>query len=231
MDALIGSTAYAVSSGHTLIIALQSGGRQGDSLEGWAVYRVNQGVISMADKSIYGYTLRDRYGQVVHIGQTNNPRARRAEHRLEEKEFYTLRTERGGMTKEQADKWERDWLEGYRKPHGRNPRYSRTMDGQPTGKIYERGESKPSKRSRRPRVQEVEVMVAVPEIGYCLRCGKEIVFNPQRPYCTTDFRTWGRFKNTEYEEQFCHSCGDEHVTSMPKPMCRSCYRSNRAFVA
>lgn len=185
----------------------------------------------MADKSIYGYTLRDRYGQVVYIGQTNNPRARRAEHRLEEKEFYKLRTERGGMTKAQADKWERDWLEGYRKRHGRNPRYNRTMDGQPTGKIYKRGESKPSKRSRRPRVQEVEVMVAVPETGYCLRCGKEIAFNPQRPYCTTDFRTWGRFKSTEYEEQFCHSCGDEHVTSMAKPMCRSCYRSNRAFVA
>lgn len=107
------------------------------------------------ENNVYGYTLRNRYDRVVYIGQTNNPRARKAEHQVEGKEFHELKTERRGMTEAQADKWEREWLSGYRKRHGgQNPRYNRTLDGQPDGKRYEGGggrrrKTQPSKGTNR----------------------------------------------------------------------------------
>ena len=64
------------------------------------------------ENNVYGYTLKDKFGRVVYIGQTINPRARKAEHQLEGKEFHELKTERRGMTEAQADKWEREWLSG-----------------------------------------------------------------------------------------------------------------------
>ncbi len=69
---------------------------------------------------------------------------------------------------------------------------------------------------------------ALPELGFCLRCGEEIPFDPERPYCSSDYRSWARYKNEEYEEKRCHACGDEHSTSMAKPVCISCYRRYRS---
>ena len=62
----------------------------------------------------------------------------------------------------------------------------------------------------------------LPELGFCLRCGTEIPFDQRRPYCGSDYRSWARFKNDEYEEKHCHACGEEHTTSMAKPVCISC---------
>lgn len=98
------------------------------------------------ENNVYGYTLKDKHGRVVYIGQTNNPRARNAEHQLEGKEFLELKTERRGMTEAQADKWEREWLSEYRRRHGgRNPRYNRTLDGQPDGVRYKGSKAKSHK--------------------------------------------------------------------------------------
>ena len=200
--------------------------------------------MSSKESNYYGYTLRDRYGRVVYIGTTNNPRARRAEHQLDKKEFHELKTERRGMTKAQADKWEREWLSGYRGRHGgRNPRYNRTLDGQPGGERYEgsgesksrisrtsRGAQRPSRRRAKEVAIQVAIKVAIPEVGYCLRCGTGVPFDPERPYCEMHYRSWRRFKNAEYEEEHCHACGEEHVTSMAMPMCLPCYRKNRESV-
>ena len=71
---------------------------------------------------------------------------------------------------------------------------------------------------------------ALPDPGFCLRCASEIPFDPGHPYCKSDYRSWTRFKNEEYEEKHCHACGKEHGTSMAKPVCLSCYRKYRSLL-
>ncbi len=65
------------------------------------------------------------------------------------------------------------------------------------------------------------------DLGYCIRCGVDIKFNPQAPYCYNHFRSWKRYENPEYKEGICHICGRDHQTSMSKPVCIDCYRDNR----
>ena len=85
-------------------------------------------VVSEQDQ-VYGYMLRDREGDTVYVGVTNNPRARRAEHRLDRKEFKSMEVELGPVSREKAEAWETCTIESYRFFTGRNPRYNRTRDG------------------------------------------------------------------------------------------------------
>ena len=64
----------------------------------------------------------------------------------------------------------------------------------------------------------------LPETGFCLRCSTQIPFDPGRPYCNSDYRTWARYKNENFEEKHCHICGNDHSSSMAKPLCLSCFR-------
>lgn len=59
--------------------------------------------------------------------------------------------------------------------------------------------------------------------GYCLRCGKQIPFGLQSPYCAEDYSVWKNYSNPEYEEHHCHLCGKEAPTTMSRPLCPQCY--------
>ena len=65
--------------------------------------------------------------------------------------------------------------------------------------------------------------------GYCIRCGKPIPFNPDRPYCRDCFEIWAQFENPEYEESVCHSCGEFYPVNMLRPLCRSCFKKTSFF--
>ena len=60
----------------------------------------------MPDNNVYGYTLLDDLRKIVYGGITNNPRARRAEHRLDGKEFAELKIETKPMSRQAALKCE-----------------------------------------------------------------------------------------------------------------------------
>ena len=75
---------------------------------------------------------------------------------------------------------------------------------------------------------DAEPEIVLPEYGFCLRCGTEILCSLDKPYCNSHYRTWARFKNENYEENHCHTCGEEHDTSMAKPLCLSCFRKYRS---
>jgi hypothetical protein len=60
--------------------------------------------------------------------------------------------------------------------------------------------------------------------GVCIRCGKDVQFNPDRPLCADCYQSWSKFKNPEYVEKYCHSCAKENRTSVGKPLCRRCYQ-------
>ena len=73
-----------------------------------------------------------------------------------------------------------------------------------------------------------EPEIVLPESGFCIRCGIEIPCALERPYCNSHYRSWARFKNEDYEEDYCHTCGNEHDSSMAKPLCPSCFREYRS---
>ena len=62
----------------------------------------------------------------------------------------------------------------------------------------------------------------VSSTGHCIRCGVSILLNPERPFCPDHFRTWNRFKKSDYVENYCHRCGGENETSKAEPLCVSC---------
>ncbi len=59
-------------------------------------------------------------------------------------------------------------------------------------------------------------------IGYCIRTGEEIEFNPDRPLSKEAFKSWNQYQNMEFSEQFCHYSGESSngETSFAKPILR-----------
>ncbi len=58
------------------------------------------------------------------------------------------------------------------------------------------------------------------KIGFCIRTGREIPFNPARPYSYEAYQIWSQFENPDYPERYCHSSGKEShgKTSMKNPI-------------
>lgn len=84
-------------------------------------------------------------------------------------------------------------------------------------------EEPPTKKPSRTRPQSR----AKPS-GYCIRCGKSIAYDAKAPYCSVCYKVWAKYKDSNYEEEFCHQCGTPNeLTAMNKPICNSCYRKSR----
>ena len=60
--------------------------------------------------------------------------------------------------------------------------------------------------------------------GLCIRCGKAIPLNIERPYCLEHYRSWEQYRNPDYEEKVCHSCGKPGKPTMAKPVCYGCFK-------
>jgi phosphatidylserine/phosphatidylglycerophosphate/cardiolipin synthase-like enzyme len=60
--------------------------------------------------------------------------------------------------------------------------------------------------------------------AYCIRCGKEIDLNTEKPMCFNCYNTWADFFNYDYPERHCHVCGNDAETTMAKPLCYNCFR-------
>lgn len=56
--------------------------------------------------------------------------------------------------------------------------------------------------------------------GYCIRTGKPIPFNTEKPMCDEAFQSWSKFSNEDYPEKFCHFSGESSngETSKAKPI-------------
>ena len=76
-----------------------------------------------------------------------------------------------------------------------------------------------------PAVVSSELALEIPASGFCIRCKTAVPVNPAKPYCYRCYRTWSRYLNEDYEEEFCHLCGNEKITTMAKPLCLDCYRT------
>lgn len=66
--------------------------------------------------------------------------------------------------------------------------------------------------------------IAIPNSCYCIRCGKGINYDMDKPLCPACFKSWQRYKDKSYQEKYCHYCGKANKTSFGKPLCRDCYK-------
>ncbi len=65
--------------------------------------------------------------------------------------------------------------------------------------------------------------------GYCIRCGERITYDVDTPYCPNCYRVWKKYKDPNYEEEYCHKCGKPNeLTTMDRPLCYSCFRKSRS---
>ena len=83
-----------------------------------------------------------------------------------------------------------------------------------------RGTAKPSSTPA-PKAKPPKI----PTRGLCIRGGEEIPYNPELPLCPKHLRSWNRYHNRDYVEEYCHRCGKERKTSFAKPLCTSCYQA------
>ena len=60
--------------------------------------------------------------------------------------------------------------------------------------------------------------------GHCVRCGKGMDYNPEKPLCDNCYKSWAKYHDPKYEEKYCHSCGNKAKTSFAKPVCYSCFK-------
>ena len=67
-----------------------------------------------------------------------------------------------------------------------------------------------------------EILIDKRKSGYCIRTGKAIAFNVNRPMCDEAYRSWERYKDENYREKFCHFSGEPSngETSFSKPILR-----------
>ncbi|TLP71739.1 phospholipase D family protein [Maribacter sp. ACAM166] len=58
------------------------------------------------------------------------------------------------------------------------------------------------------------------EMGYCIRTGAEIPFNPEQPLSKEAWKVWNKFGDTNFPEKYCHKTGKNSngKTSMANPV-------------
>jgi hypothetical protein len=73
-----------------------------------------------------------------------------------------------------------------------------------------------SQPTSRPTREEVDK----DEMGYCIRTGVRIPFNPKRPFCDSAFKSWVQYGNVDFQEKYCHKTGkpSNGKTSMRNPI-------------
>jgi hypothetical protein len=67
-------------------------------------------------------------------------------------------------------------------------------------------------------------------LGFCIRTGKEIPFNPKLPFSTDAYKSWSTFKKDDYPEKYCHFSGEPSngETTMAKPILKKNWRKAMA---
>jgi hypothetical protein len=60
----------------------------------------------------------------------------------------------------------------------------------------------------------------ISKMGFCIRTGIQIPFNPKQAMSDTSFQSWKKFSNNEYPEKYCHFSGESSSgeTSFSKPI-------------
>lgn len=85
---------------------------------------------------------------------------------------------------------------------------------------------------RRPKVSSYpyRTKTSPKQKGYCIRCGKNIPYDRDKPYCLNCARSWKKSGGYgDKTEKYCHLCGKQarRPTTKDSPLCVSCYWESR----
>lgn len=82
-------------------------------------------------------------------------------------------------------------------------------------KSYKKVFKKPKQKKQHQKNEHLEN-----GIGYCIRTGKEIPFNIEKPLEYKAFQMWNKYKNPEFPEKYCHYSGElsKGKTNVNKPI-------------
>lgn len=63
-------------------------------------------------------------------------------------------------------------------------------------------------------------IIEKPNIGYCIRTGEQIQFNPERPLSYEAYKSWAKYEDMNYPEKYCHLTGQKSYgkTCFAKPI-------------
>lgn len=61
---------------------------------------------------------------------------------------------------------------------------------------------------------------------YCIKCGKIISHDINKPMCDSCFEQWFGSGNRKSNENYCHICGKPNKTSIDRPLCYICYKKD-----
>jgi len=66
--------------------------------------------------------------------------------------------------------------------------------------------------------------------GFCIRTGKEIPFDPEKPMSAQAFKSWSRYGDPDYKEKYCHFSGEPSngKTSANKPILKEYWKEAKA---
>jgi len=69
-------------------------------------------------------------------------------------------------------------------------------------------------------------------MGYCIRTGVEIPFDPSRPFSYEAYKVWAQYYDEFYPEKFCHFSGEssEGKTSMEYPILKKHLKEARLYM-
>lgn len=59
--------------------------------------------------------------------------------------------------------------------------------------------------------------------GHCIRCGRPVELDMNRPLCEVCYDEWAEWQNADYPERICHICGEPSAVSYARPLCAICY--------
>ena len=80
---------------------------------------------------------------------------------------------------------------------------------------------------RNANMVQNETQKLSPSKGHCVRCKTAIAFNLKKPHCGKCYKSWSKYKNSQFEEQFCHNCGARTSVTAQKPACKPCFKKIR----
>lgn len=75
-------------------------------------------------------------------------------------------------------------------------------------------------QTQKPKIKSENINPTSKNIGFCIRTGKEIPFNIEKPLSYEAFKMWNKYKNPDYPEKYCHFTGELSYgkTSVNKPI-------------
>ncbi len=90
-----------------------------------------------------------------------------------------------------------------------------------TSEKFSLGQRKPKSLYKKAKNEESNHLnISIDKIGFCIRTGVKIPFNPDKPFSYEAFQIWSQFRDPDYPERYCHFSGEESKgeTSMRYPI-------------